>query len=69
MRIDGYSDDRSMPSGSVLTSLVLSRAAPGRRDVDLLDERPRYRALDPRRHDWSDVVAACEDLALGLADL
>ena len=68
-RIDEYYDDRSMHSGSVLTSLALSLAAPSPRDVDVIDELPRYRALDPRRHDWSDVVAACEDLALRLADL
>ena len=68
-RIDEYYDDRSMQSGSVLTSLALSLAAPSPRDVDVIDELPRYRALDPRWHDWSDVVAACEDLALGLADL
>ena len=68
-RIDEYYDDRSMHSGSVLTSLALSLAAPSPRDVDVIDELPRYRALDPRWHDWSDVVAACEDLALGLADL
>jgi len=68
MRIDEYYDDRSMRSGSVLTSFALSLAAPSPRDVDVIDELPRYRALDPQWHDWSDVVAACQDLALGLAD-
>ena len=68
-RIDEYYDDRSLQSGSVLTSLALALAAPSPRDVDVIDELPRYRALDPRWHDWSDVVAACHDLALGLADL
>jgi hypothetical protein len=69
MRIDEYYDDRSMHGGSVLTSLALSLAAPSPRDVDVIDELPRDRARDPQGHDWSDVVAACEDLALGLADL
>lgn len=68
-RIDEFSDDRSLHNGSVLTSLALSLAAPRPRDVDVIDELPRYRALDPRWHDWSDVVAACHALALGLANL
>ena len=68
-RIDEYYDDRSLLNGSVLTSLALSLAAPSPRDVDVIDELPRYRALDPRWHDWSDVVAACHALALGLANL
>ena len=40
MRIDEYYDDRSMRSGSVLTSLALSLAASSPRDVDVIDELP-----------------------------
>jgi hypothetical protein len=66
--IDAYYDDRSGMAGSVLTSLVLTLADPAPRDRDVLAELPRYRGLDPRWHDWADVVAACQALALAVAD-
>jgi len=65
-RIDDYYRDRSDEEGSVLTALVLRLAQPDPRDVEVTRELPRYKGLDPRWHAWSDVVAACEDLALGL---
>ncbi|MFM8774806.1 MAG: hypothetical protein ACKOFP_13475 [Actinomycetota bacterium] len=66
--IDDYYDDRSAAKGSVRTSLVLALAAPGPLDVDVIRELPRYRGLDPKWHDWSSVVAACEALALEVAE-
>ncbi|MFM7211613.1 MAG: hypothetical protein ACKOYQ_06350 [Actinomycetota bacterium] len=66
--IDDYYDDRSAAKGSVRTSLVLALAAPGPLDIDVIRELPRYRGLDPKWHDWSSVVAACEALALEVAE-
>lgn len=66
--IDAFYDDRSQQEGSVLTSLILALAAPRPRDADVIAELPRYRGLDAQWHDWSDVVAVCEDLALGLSE-
>jgi hypothetical protein len=65
-RIDEYYADRSGVEGSVLTSLVVALADPAPRDVDVTEELPRYKALAPRWHDWSEVVAACQELALEL---
>lgn len=65
--IDSYYDDRSGESGSVLTALVVALAQPSPRDPDVIEELPRYKGLHPRWHKWTDVVAACEELALGLA--
>lgn len=66
-RIDAYYGDRSDEDGSVLTAVVLRLSAPDPRDAEVTRELPRYRALDERWHAWPAVVAACEDLALGLA--
>lgn len=65
--IDSYYDDRSGQAGSVLTSLVISLASPEPRDPDVTKELPRYKRLDPRYHKWSDVVEACQSLALELS--
>ena len=65
--IDDYYADRSDDPSSVLTSLVIALADPSPRDTDVINELPRYKGLDPRWHDWSDVVAACQDLALRLS--
>lgn len=65
--IDDYYVDRSGEQGSVLTSLVVALADPNPRDPDVIDELPRYKGLQARYHDWKDVVAACQDLALRLA--
>lgn len=65
--IDAYYDDRSSDAGSVLTSLVLALADPEPDDSEVIDELPRYKNLDPKWHRWSDVVTACQELALRLA--
>lgn len=64
--IDAYYADRSGEPASVLTSLVIALADPSPRDVDVINELPRYKGLDPRWHRWSDVVEACRALALRL---
>ncbi len=64
--IDAYYVDRSNDPASVLTSLVIALADPAPRDTDVIDELPRYKRLDPRWHRWSDVVEACQTLALRL---
>jgi len=65
--IDGYYADRSGERASVLTSLVIALADPSPRDTDVINELPRYKGLEQRWHDWSDVVSACQDLALRLS--
>lgn len=65
--IDEYYADRSGEPGSVLTSLVTVLADPRPLDPDVVAELPRYKGLDPRWHEWADVVAACQALALRLS--
>jgi len=65
--IDDYYLDRSRNPGSVLTSLVVALAEPSPRDADVMNELSRYKGLDPRWHRWSDVVEACQSLALRLS--
>ena len=65
--IDDYYADRSDDPSSVLTSLVIALADPSPPDTDVINELPRYKGLEPRWHQWSDVVAACQDLALCLS--
>ena len=65
--LDAFYDDRSRTTGSVLTQLVLALAEPRPRDPAVIDELPRYKGLEPRWHDWSAVVAACQSLALDLS--
>lgn len=64
--IDRYYVDRSGDPASVLTSLVLALADPSPRDPDVIEELPRYKRLDPRWHDWAEVLSVCRDLALRL---
>jgi hypothetical protein len=66
--IDDYYDDRSGEHGSVLTALVMRLARPDPRDVAVTRELPRYKALDPRWHDWRVVVRDCEALAVDIAE-
>ena len=66
-RIDDYYADRSDETGSVLTSLVVALAQPHPRDSEVTRELPRYRALDPRWHEWSSVVEVCQELALRIS--
>lgn len=66
-RIDDYYEDRSGEAGSVLTALVAALAAPSPLDTDVIDELPRYKGLNPRWHEWDDVVEACQELALRLS--
>jgi hypothetical protein len=64
--IDDYYSDRSDQGESVLTQLLLCLAKPSPRDVAVTQELAQYRGLQPRWHNWSQVVATCRDLALGL---
>lgn len=65
--IDEFYRDRSGEGDSVLTSLVLCLADPRPSDRHVTSQLPRYKGLDPRWHDWADVVEACQELALDLA--
>lgn len=62
-QIEGYYADRSRTHGSVLTALVTRLADPSPRDARVTSQLPAYKGLDPRWHDWGDVVAACQELA------
>ena len=64
--IDEYYVDRSGDEASVLTEVVIALADPSPRDPDVIDELPRYKGLEPRWHEWADVVDACQQLALRL---
>lgn len=61
--IDRYYSDRSGEADSVLTALIQRLSEPNPRDPAVTEELSRYRNLDPRWHDWSDVVAECRRLA------
>ena len=61
--IDDYYLDRSETADSVLTALVERLSAPAPRDERVIRELKRYRRLDPRWHDWTTVVEACQTLA------
>lgn len=65
--IGDYYADRSGDPASVLTSLTIALAEPSPRDTDVIDELHRYKGLSPRWHRWSDVVHACQVLALRLS--
>jgi uncharacterized protein YnzC (UPF0291/DUF896 family) len=65
--IDAYYVDRSGEPASVLTALVIALADPRPRDVDVIEELPRYKGLDARWHRWEDVVVASRSLALHLS--
>ncbi len=64
--IDAFYADRSDEHGSVLTSLVIRLADPQPRDPDVVGELPRYKNLDRRYHQWSDIVGVCQELSLRL---
>lgn len=64
--IDDYYVDRSGEPDSVLTALVQRLSDPNPRDSVVTRQLPAYRRLDPRWHDWSAVVQACNELADGL---
>lgn len=66
--IDDYYDDRSGEHGSVLTALLMRLAHPEPRDAVVTRELARYKALDPRWHDWRVVVRDCEALAVDIAE-
>jgi hypothetical protein len=64
--IDGYYVDRSGADDSVLTALVQNLSEPRPRDARVTRQLAAYKGLDARWHDWSAVVAACQELADGL---
>lgn len=64
--IDDYYTDRSGQDDSVLTALVQRLSEPNPRDRTVTEQLSSYRRLEPRWHQWSDVVRACEALADGL---
>lgn len=61
--IDEYYVDRSGDADSVLTALVQRLAQPDPRDHIVTTQLAAYRRLDPRWHEWSSVVTACNELA------
>ncbi len=61
--IDDYYADRSGGGDSVLTALVQRLSEPNPRDRRVTRQLSSYKGLDPRWHDWQDVVAGCAELA------
>lgn len=61
--LDDYYVDRSGEPDSVLTALVQRLSEPNPRDSTVTSQLPAYRRLDPKWHDWSAVVRACQSLA------
>jgi hypothetical protein len=67
--IDEFYTDRSGESDGVATALVERLAHPTPRDVRVLEQLPRYKALRRRWHDWEEVRAVCTSLAADLVEL
>ncbi|MGC5617370.1 hypothetical protein [Georgenia sp. Z1491] len=67
--MDDYYADRSGEDDSVLTTLVLRLSEPAPRDRRLRTELTRYKNLEPRWHEWSEVVRACAELADALLEI
>jgi hypothetical protein len=65
--IDDYYADLNQRPEAVATQLVRQLADPKPRDVEVTSELPSYKALDPRWHEWSAVVAVLGELAGGMA--
>jgi hypothetical protein len=61
--IDDYYVDRSGEEDSVLTALVQRLSEPNPRDRRVTKQLGSYKGLDPRWHDWAQVVDACHHLA------
>jgi len=61
--IDGYYADIYTGADRVATQLVRQLGAPQPRDRRVTTELARYRKLDPRWHDWSQVVAVTSTIA------
>lgn len=66
--VDDYYADRSAGEDSVLTALVQRLSEPTPRDHRVTQQLASYKGLDPRWHAWSDIVAACRDLADGVVE-
>lgn len=61
--IDEYYADINRRPEAVATQLARQLADPRPRDVEVTTQLSRYKALDPRWHDWSTVKATLADLA------
>jgi len=66
--IDDYYKDRSGERGSVATVLAERLANPAPRDVRVLGQLDRYKALRPRWREWGAVRAVCLNLAAEMVD-
>lgn len=61
--IDDFYADRSTEPGSVATALAERLAHPSPRDVRVLDQLDRYKALEPRWRAWTTVRTVCLGLS------
>ena len=61
--IDEFYVDRSGADDSVLTGVVQRLSEPNPRDERVTRQLSAYKGLDPRWHQWSAVVAQCQQLA------
>ena len=62
--IDEYYADQHGEGDGVASQVVRQLADPRPADRQTTLELARYRQLDPRWHDWADVVRACRALAV-----
>ena len=63
-QIDSYFMISSHEPDPVSTQLALTLASPEPTDPALLSELPSDKGLDPRWHDWDEVVTVCQAVAL-----
>jgi hypothetical protein len=66
--IDEYYADQHGEGDGVASQVVRQLAEPRPSDPQTTRELARYRQLDPRWHDWADVVRACRALAVATID-
>lgn len=62
-RIDSYYRDRTDEGDAVSTVLTQRLAEPDPKDHRVISQLSRYKALDQRWHDWSNVTAVTSELA------
>ena len=64
--IDEYYADQHGEGDGVASQVARQLAEPRPADRQTTRELARYRQLDPRWHDWADVVRACRALAVAM---
>ena len=66
--IDDYYADQHGEGQGIASQLVRQLSDPRPADSRTTRQLHRYKNLDPRWHEWSAVVRACQDLAAGMVE-